>query len=247
MPFVFDVKMEKLLALNAHRKHMRAIHTLAALLVLVSHATGIDAQTCTNTVQNMTMCSALHNMPTNASAAELAYYDEQMKTVIPSLYTDMGRKYTVNTTSFCTKSLFDYLCAEHASSKAIYGSCISPQLMLCYQDCMRFVACINMINTCVDDGLLASNRECIGAGWPLPIEIGPTPAQTTPTPTTPTTPAQTTTTPAQTTTTPATPALKPTTTTPTQVRIATSAAHIHHLDMRLPVILLMFIAYYMCE
>ena len=160
---------------------MRVVHTLAALLVLLTHA-ATTAQTCTNTVRNMTMCPMLNNMPTNATAAELAQYDQQMNTLIPYIYTQMAMQTPITNTSLCTASIYAYVCASTASSLPIYKSCFSQPLKVCYNDCKRLEACLptNTVSICVDDGLLASNGACIGVGWI---------AATTPTPATPPPPA----------------------------------------------------------
>jgi hypothetical protein len=195
---------------------MRAMHTLAAVLLI---GTATTAQTCTNTVRNMTMCPMLNNMPTNATTAELAHYDQQMNTLIPYIYTQMAMGMPITNTSLCTASVHAYACASSASDMVKNGVMFKsyfsqPLLKPCYQECKRLEACLptNTLSICVDDGLLASNRACIGAGWPLTIAT--TPAATTPPPPTPP---------------------------------QTSAAHLRHLATRLPVILFIFIVYYMCE
>jgi hypothetical protein len=190
------------------------------MLLFVIHANHTHAQTCTNTVRNMTMCPMLNGLSTNASAAEVAYYDEQMKTLIPYIFTQMTMQTPVTNTSLCTASIHAHSCAQAASTHLMFKPCFSQAQPLkpCYNDCKRSEACLptNTLSICgSDDGLRAANRACIGAADPTPT----TPAPTTPAPTTPAPPPPP----------------------------ATSAAHLRHLATRLPVVLLMFVAYSICE
>ena len=98
---------------------MRVIHALAAMLLIATHANHTHAQTCTNTVRNMTMCPILNGLSTNASAAEVAYYDEQMHTLIPYVYTQMAMQTRPTNTSLCTAHIHAYACAQAASTHPI--------------------------------------------------------------------------------------------------------------------------------
>jgi hypothetical protein len=213
---------------------MRAIHALAAVLLIAAHATASNAQTCTNTVQNMTMCPMLNGLTTNASAVEVAYYDEQMKTLIPYIYTQMAMQTHPTNTSLCTAHIHAYACAQAASTHDMFQPCFSKAQPLkpCYNDCQRVQACLPPDTPSIcgsDDGLRAANRACIGAADPTPT----TPAATTPAATTPaaTTPA---TTPTPTTPAATTPAPPP----------QTSAAHIRTAPYAT---LLVFFVHYMCQ
>jgi hypothetical protein len=204
---------------------MRAIHALAAMLLIATHANHTHAQTCTNTVRNMTMCPMLNGLSTNASDFEVAYYDEQMKTLIPYIYTQMAMQTRPTNTSLCTTHIHAYACAQAASTHPMFQPCFSKTQPLkpCYNDCKRVEACLPPDTPAIcgsDDGLRAANRACIGAVEPTPT----TPTPTTPAPTTPA---------------PTTPAPPP--------PPATSAAHLHQLSTRMPVVLLMFFVYYMCQ
>ena len=162
---------------------MRAIHALAVMLLFVIHANHTHAQTCTNTVRNMTMCPILNGLSTNASAAEVAYYDEQMKTLIPYIFTQMTMQTPVTNTSLCTASIHAHSCAQAASTHLMFKPCFSQAQPLkpCYNDCKRVEACLPPDTPAIcgsDDGLRASNRACIGAAEPTPT----TPTATTPRP-----------------------------------------------------------------
>ena len=205
---------------------MGARHTLAALLLFAAH-TLVNAQTCTNIVQNMTMCPMLNGLSTNATAAEVAYFDEQMTTLIPYIYTSIAMQTEITNTSLCTASVHAYACSQIASTSDMLNPCFPPEhpLKPCYDDCKRVEACLptNTVSICVDDGKRASNRECIGTGEPY----APAPATT---PTALITPATTPT------------ALITPATTPTA--LLTSDAQIRELSARLPVIILVLIASY---
>jgi hypothetical protein len=213
---------------------MRATHSIAALLLVAQ----VSAQICTNTVHNMSACPLLNGMSTNASSFELVSFDQQMQTIIPMYYTQLSNQIEITNTSDCTAHVHAYFCAQLISTSDMFKSCFPPehQLKPCYQDCQRILSCFppDTPSICVDDGKLASNRECIGIGWPYVLETTP--------------PATTTTPPATTSAIPA-PALI---TSDIQLMLNwielitgdTSDAKIRELSTRLPIIMLVLIASY---
>jgi len=58
---------------------MRAIHTLAALLLIVTHT---HAHTCMYRAQNMQVCPILNGLRTDATTQHLATFDNEAQTVL---------------------------------------------------------------------------------------------------------------------------------------------------------------------